>query len=81
MEKERKLQEEREYERVKEEEKKENELKKKEIGQNLKRRNFTFGYEGKIVYIKPQKETDVLVNEIVEIGHDTTKKPKANNPE
>lgn len=80
-EKQKKIQDELNYERLKEEQKKEQEQKKKELSQNLKRRHYTFTYDANFLFLKPQKDQEILVNDITEINFDSKKKPIIKNVE
>ena len=80
-EKEKQLEKERKYEREKQEEMLANEKKKKEMDQNRKRKNFTFDDEGNIIALKNRRDGDFVVNDIVDIVPNTSKKPKIFTPE
>lgn len=68
------------YERRKAEDEKEMEKKKKEFSANFAKKNFTFDYIGKIMYLKPFRDDNIAVNEILDVQFNNKKPPKMNNP-
>ena len=68
------------YQRNKVEQEKELERKKKEFNQNLTKKNYTFEYDGGIMYLKPFRDDNIAVNEITEIVVNAKKNLKVNNP-
>lgn len=68
------------YQRNKVEQEKELERKKKEFNQNLTKKNYTFEYDGGIMYLKPFRDDNLAVNEITEVVVNAKKNLKVNNP-
>ena len=68
------------YNKGKVEQQKELDKTKKEFGQNKSKKSFTFDYNGKLLYLKPQREDNIAINEITDMSINPKKAIKAINP-
>ena len=68
------------YNKNKIEQDKEMEKKKKEFGATTSKKTFTFDYSGKLIYLKPSREDNYIVNEITETAINSKKAIKSTNP-
>ena len=69
------------YDKNKIEQEKELEKKKREFASSISKKSFTFDYSGKIMYLKPQREDNIAINEFTEIKVNKKNVKPSNPPE